>query len=299
VIDLVPQGPDVGSGAVAPATATMGAVIDSFTNIEGVWGTEGDDTLIWDGKAMVAPPGGGVLHNVFWFSGQGGTDLVDASTATRGVTINLSFAGLEISTQEETIENATGGSGGDTLVGNVLANHLLGGEGNDPTVFGGAGNDFIEGGPGNDGLDGSTGGDTVSYVNATGGMNIDNQAGFTSGADGQDSLASFEIVLGSDFDDTIVGGQTDADFNNHYKGRGGDDSLTGTNSVDVLSGGAGDDFIRSGGGDDNANGGAGDDIVEGGNGDDRLKGGKGDDTGVGGKGFDVCQGFETRRGCEA
>ena len=96
--------------------------------------------------------------------------------------------------------------------------------------------------------------------------------------DGQDSISDFEIFKGSDFDDTIRGGQTDNDANLRMQGRGGDDELIGTNSSNVLKGGGGNDVIRAGGGDDDALGGAGDDLVQGGSGDDVMKGGKGDDT---------------------
>jgi Ca2+-binding RTX toxin-like protein len=47
------------------------------------------------------------------------------------------------------IENATGGTGGDTLIGNSAANVLNGGGGND-RIFGGGGNDVLIGGAGND-----------------------------------------------------------------------------------------------------------------------------------------------------
>lgn len=47
------------------------------------------------------------------------------------------------------IDNATGGSGNDTIIGNAIANALNGGSGND-TLTGGGGNDTIDGGAGSD-----------------------------------------------------------------------------------------------------------------------------------------------------
>lgn len=95
----------------------------------------------------------------------GGTDTI-VYQGTLGSTINLSqgtFSSLSApitfdsgSTRSTVaigpnsiIENATGGSGGDTLIGNSSANVLNGGNGND-RIFGGAGNDVLIGGAGND-----------------------------------------------------------------------------------------------------------------------------------------------------
>ena len=56
------------------------------------------------------------------------------------------------------IENALGGAGNDTLIGNDAGNQLSGGGGND-ILKGGAGNDRLIGGAGDDELTGGTGGD--------------------------------------------------------------------------------------------------------------------------------------------
>ena len=74
------------------------------------------------------------------------------------------------------IENVTSGSGNDTITGNVVANRLSGGNGNDTldgregddSLFGAAGNDQIVGGVGNDLLAGGVGNDTL-----TGGVGLD------------------------------------------------------------------------------------------------------------------------------
>jgi serralysin len=77
------------------------------------------------------------------------------------------------------IENATGGSGADTLLGNSLANTLTGGDGNDKLygyggndrLFGGAGNDYLVGGAGQDAfyfntaLSATTNKDTIADFN--------------------------------------------------------------------------------------------------------------------------------------
>ncbi|MCP4970858.1 MAG: calcium-binding protein, partial [Arcobacter sp.] len=102
------------------------------------------------------------------------------------------------------IENITGTQDKDILRGdekvNILkgedhADTLFGNAGND-TLEGGAGSDTLEGGLGDDSLDGGLGKDTVSYENASGGVNVnlyvdpDNEPklGEATGADGTDKL---------------------------------------------------------------------------------------------------------------
>jgi Ca2+-binding RTX toxin-like protein len=58
------------------------------------------------------------------------------------------------------IENVTGGSGNDTLIGNALGNILQGGDGND-ILTGGSGNDSLQGGAGKNILIGGLGNDTL------------------------------------------------------------------------------------------------------------------------------------------
>ena len=60
-----------------------------------------------------------------------------------------------------TIENVTGGFGGDTLTGDARDNTLVGGAGDD-TLSGGGGNDTLMGGAGADALTGGAGDDTLS-----------------------------------------------------------------------------------------------------------------------------------------
>ena len=70
------------------------------------------------------------------------------------------------------IENATGGSGNDTLTGNQAANVLKGGGGNDTiqgglgndTLYGDAGNDTLIGGKGRESLWGGAGADVFVFV---------------------------------------------------------------------------------------------------------------------------------------
>lgn len=122
----------------------------------------GDDTYILPSTNEVG---------TFWTAihDTGGNDTIDASGATGGVRIELGSASVDggksgggrISQQtnidggftiasETVIENATGGSHADTLIGNQTSNKLVGGSGNDTLRPGSAGNDYLYGNAGND-----------------------------------------------------------------------------------------------------------------------------------------------------
>uniref|UniRef100_UPI0010725367 M10 family metallopeptidase C-terminal domain-containing protein n=1 Tax=Proteus mirabilis TaxID=584 RepID=UPI0010725367 len=105
------------------------------------------------------------LVSCIWDSG--GIDTLDFSLYTVNQVINLnegSFSDIgglrsNISIAYKTIiENAIGGKGDDTIIGNSANNELLGGDGND-TINGGLGNDHLYGGMGNDILYGDIGND--------------------------------------------------------------------------------------------------------------------------------------------
>ncbi|MDF1718240.1 MAG: M10 family metallopeptidase [Antarcticimicrobium sp.] len=145
----------------------------------------------------------------------GGRDTLNASSRSSDVTLNLkagkfsSFDATDdvVITYGTVIENATGGSGNDRLIGNGARN----------TLKGGGGNDTIKAGGGNDKLKGQAGDDTLK------------------GDKGNDKL------LGGSGDDTLKGGGQ----NDTLKGQGGDDTLFGQNGADkfVFAKGDGNDTI--------------------------------------------------------
>lgn len=292
-LDLADQtGPAAITLSENAGTATSGTTSDTYKNIEAFVGTPGDDTLTWDGHQNLGTSA--ESRELFDFIGNGGNDTIDASSATVAVEVDMT----EFSSTNG-ISNVITGSGDDEIVGNSIANHLTGGSGQD-MIDGLGGNDKIEGGTGNDNLDtlvGNTGADTLVYTNASSGEKIDNQLGFATGGDGQDSIGFFAIILGSAFKDRIRAGQNAFSLNQVLKGAGGNDNLIGSNSSDQFSGGAGNDTIHGGGGDDTENGGAGNDVLYGSSGDDTLNGGAGEDTGWGGAGNDACHQVEHRNSC--
>jgi len=97
-----------------------------------------------------------------------------------------------------TIENATGGSGADRLIGNGVANTLTGSNGND-TLEGGGGNDRLNGGGGNDRLIGGSGEDTLTCTSSDtridGGAGIADVLDLSSGSlDITSKVVNIEIV---------------------------------------------------------------------------------------------------------
>lgn len=87
----------------------------------------------------------------------GGSDTLDASATSSANTIYLTDGDYSSvgSTQniviayDAVIENAAGGSGGDTIYGNEVGNTILGNNGDD-TIYGSAGDDTLNGGQGTD-----------------------------------------------------------------------------------------------------------------------------------------------------
>lgn len=165
-----------------------------------------------------------------------GNDTFNASSYNSGVTLDIGDAGANIAGSETVriafnadIENAIGGGGADSVMGNDLNNVLFGG-GSGDTVNGGNGNDIIVGGvsisdatDGSDTLYGDLGNDTI-YGNA-GDDTIYAGRGFTDASDG---------------DDVLYGGLG----NDNLYGNAGNDVLVGASGHDNIYGGLGDDIIR-------------------------------------------------------
>lgn len=203
------------------------------------------------------------------------------------------------------IENATGGSGADTLTGNALANVLNGGAGfdtldggdgddrlnganNADQVFGGAGNDSLFGGKSADLLDGGDGDDVLfgqvgndSLYGGNGTDTIDYAAG--------DAVTVNLALLVGGSTVSVVGVFNGTDILlsiENVIGSAFADSLTGDLGVNVLTGGAGNDSLFASDGADTIDGGNGDDLIAGGAGGDSIVGGIGNDNIGGGKGGD-------------
>ena len=201
----------------------------------------------------------------------------------------------------------SGGDGGDTINGQLANDSLSGGNGNDvlggslgdDTLRGGANDDRLEGDLGNDILDGGSGlNDEARFYFANGDagqrVSVDLVAGLAligTGAE-RDTLIGIEHLLGSVFDDTMLGddvaNRIDGDEGNDViSGRDGADTLFGRGGRDTIDGGAGADSILGLDNNDLLAGGADNDTIDGGDGDDQLTGDTGSDSLLGGAGNDI------------
>lgn len=137
------------------------------------------------------------LHRVRIIQATGSVtlDLTDGLIETVSATAS-SFANTFDATGATWAVNITGGSGADLLIGGNLNDTLNGGAGND-TLIGNLGNDLLTGG--NDT-------DTISYQTASGPVIVNLTTKKATGAAGIDTLLGIENVIGSLYNDTILGG---------------------------------------------------------------------------------------------
>lgn len=180
--------------------------IDQLVNIEGLYGTEFDDSLIGNAQDNVlrGRAGNDTLD------GMGGSDtLVYTGTAT-GISVTLAAGGAEFQMADgdggvdtvRNVESISATNFDDSLTGNELANWLAGRMGND-TLSGGAGADTLIGGLGNDTLDGGADFDVAVFSGARAGYTVTRGPGGVTvvGADGTDLLTNIEKLQ---FDDSSV-----------------------------------------------------------------------------------------------
>lgn len=197
------------------------------------------------------------------------------------------------------VENAIGGAGADTIVGNQVANVISGGGGDDwlsgadgadtltggdgaDTLVGEAGDDVLDGGAGDDLLDGGSGFNTARYgfarsnylvtLNLDGSLSVKG-LGLAAG-DGTDRLVDVGSLV---FADGVVSAST--------FGWTPATVWTGTTDAENHVGTAGRDRIAGGGGRDTLSGGDGDDVFEVASGASKISGDAGFDTAVFSKNF--------------
>ena len=185
-----------------------------------------------------------------------------------------------------TIENATGGTGNDTLNGNGAANILVG-NGGDDTLKGVGGNDTLNGGNGNDRLAGGTGDDTYK-VNST--SDTVTEAA-NAGTNRVDSTAA-SYTLPANVENLTLTGAVAI----NGAGNGLDNVITGNGANNKLTGGAGNDTLNGGAGNDVLIGLAGADVLTGGAGADRFDFDAPVDTGVTEETSDVVTDFNHDQG---
>jgi Ca2+-binding RTX toxin-like protein len=185
-----------------------------------------DDTLVVDWSDSA---GNSSISSGFYSSG--GDTFYGSLSNSDGRSV--SFDGAEHLVFE-------GGSGIDNIHGWSSSDTLIGGGAPD-TLSGFGGNDLIQGGSGEDALDGGQGIDTVSFADQAGAVSVELAAGSATDAGGlNDSLMGFENVIGSSFDDTIMGDVG----TNVIDGGAGYDDMSGLWGSDVYYVDGAGDVIR-------------------------------------------------------
>ena len=201
-----------------------------------LFGDAGDNRLVGSGSDDLLE--GGLGSDTL--DGRTGTDTITYAGRTENLAIILDNARndgsdtngnggsstLEEGDEDQSIENAIGGSGNDRVTGNARSN----------TVRGMDGNDIVDGGPGGDTVDGGNGTDTMFY-------------GFRAAGDPVAILLDGARNDGSDPNGNGVSAtdeENDRDIAiENATGGSGNDRLTGNVSLNVLDGRAGDDIIRA------------------------------------------------------
>jgi Ca2+-binding RTX toxin-like protein len=284
--------------AATPARAAAhcfgeGPTIVGDAESNDIQGTTGDDVILalgghdtvhgMDGDDLIC---GGSGPDIGLY-GDAGNDKIDAGGSERA---SILYGGEG----DDLLYEAPGGGDSQEMFGGPGNDTLKAGDSNgtyDDVLDGGPGNDVMEhgsgpstfiGGEGDDVMRGGPRGgeDGLLLIAAPGPVEIDLGRGIMRGW-GNDEVEEIEMVIGSDFGDTMSG---DGE-RNFFIGGGGGDTLTGRGGDDCLSGGrirAGDSCgpsqVDAGTGDDDLIGGAGDDLLTGGDGNDLIAGGSGADT---------------------
>ena len=207
-----------------------------------IWDSGGTDTLVYQSAV-----GGEIDLN----SGVGGGSAMGATLYVYNSFGQQLYSYYNIWIADGTvIENATGGSGGDVIFGNQVANVLLGGAGDD-RITAGAGNDSVDGGSGIDTLDGGSGIDTLVGGSGNDTYTVDSLSDVVVDASTvvteiDTVLSSVSWTLGANIEKLTLIGTAAVNGTGNSLGN----TLSGNAAANVLNGGAGADAMYGGAGND-------------------------------------------------
>ena len=221
------------SSTDAAGNLGTGGSTKAYTLLSSFTGTDGDDTIIGNNadNSLIGGLGNDTLEGrggADSLIGGGGNDTATYASATTGVFASLTSTYWSSQTGDASgdsftsIENLSGSSHDDTLIGSNAGANIL---------HGGDGDDILEGMAGADQLFGDSGSNYASYAHApaTGGTvgviaSLAAPAGNTGHAAG-DVYNNIQNLIGSSYDDTLTG-------------RNGEDNiLIGGTGADTLIGG--------------------------------------------------------------
>jgi Ca2+-binding RTX toxin-like protein len=176
----------------------------------------------------------------------GGNDTITNAGSSAACTINLNAAPLTGKDAGGLVSRDAGIIGGYTIAHNVTIENATGGSGND-ILIGNAAANVLDGGAGIDKMTGGAGDDTY-YVDNVKDVVTEAAAGGT-----DTMIASVTRTLAANVENLVLTGS--AAING--TGNGLANSIVGNAGINVLSGGNGNDTLQGGGGADKLTGGSG------------------------------------------
>ena len=266
---------------------TIGAGLDTLTNIENLLGSNfndsltgntanntldggvGDDTLTgWSGADTMI---GGLGNDSYFVEYVGDVVTENLSQGTDTVSSRVGYR-LPVNVENLILTgtaavNGAGNNLDNVITGNSAANKLNGEAGND-TLIGGSGDDTLTGWSGADTMIGGLGNDSYFVENA-GDVVTEN---LNQGTDTVSSRLAY--TLPANVENLILTGTSAV----NGTGNGLANVITGNTANNQLNGGVGNDILNDGAGNDTLNGGAGNDTLDGGIGTNTLTGGTGNDV---------------------
>ncbi|MGH6697285.1 beta strand repeat-containing protein [Sphingopyxis sp.] len=230
------------SGIEAVVGSAFADTLTGDANANRIDGDAGNDML--DGGAGADVMNGGAGDDSYVVDNAG-----DQVTETVGGGLDIVRTGLSSLTLADGVEDLSyTGGGGFAGTGNALDNSLYG-KALDDALYGLDGDDKLVGGAGADLLDGGVGRDQVDYTKSAA-ITVNLATNVNRGGEAEgDRLVGIETVIGSNYSDSITGGD-DPPLGDILYGRGGDDLLFGGVGDDQLDGGSGNDVLRGGTGHD-------------------------------------------------
>lgn len=198
------DGAILGAPPAAGGTAVNGI---NLVDIENVIGSDFNDGLFGNNEVNTIEGGAGndIIH------GFGGDDILDGGDGIDTVVFAAAGAGVFV---DLLFEFSFGGAGADTLlnfenvIGSAFDDTIFGGEADNGSLNGGAGDDTITGEEGNDVLIGGTGDDLLTGDGGLSGESGDDIFVYNAADGGQDTITDFQI---DGDDDTIQIDDADID----------------------------------------------------------------------------------------
>ena len=210
--------------------------VQQLSNIQILIGSAHDDTLTGSTTTQKIAAGGPNSNSLF-DPGGGGTFAAVESIIGSAAGINtLTYSGSNAAVNVSLITGLATGYGVQhvshiqSLIGSRFSDFLTGSSTAIALSGGAGGNDTFDGGGG--GTDGapesisgsSSGNNTLTFVNAPGGVSVNLTVGLVTGAYGVETINAIQNIIGSGFNDFLVGSNSTRSMSG---GRGGDDTFDG------------------------------------------------------------------------